>query len=178
VVRAARIFVRRSRPVAGLRVDDFSPKHGWPGTIISITGHGFSPVRDSNAVYIGAERALVVEADPNRLLVVTPMTTVTAPLKVTVGGSTATSETFTVLPIPDPADPTLSGPPRFLAGPHVGTPATNVQNQPVLMSLAYPADHDPGTPARRAVGTAVRVVVRPHELQSSPVRRGVVHSFC
>lgn len=72
VVRAARIFVRRSRPVAGLRVDDFSPKHGWPGTIISITGHGFSPVRDSNAVYIGAERALVVEADPNRLLVVTP----------------------------------------------------------------------------------------------------------
>ncbi|HAB14837.1 MAG TPA: IPT/TIG domain-containing protein [Verrucomicrobiota bacterium] len=138
------------KALLGLRVDGFDPTSGWPGTIFTIKGRGFSTSRDGNVVFVGGARALILEAEESRLLVLAGETTVTGPVRVEVGADVATSGTFTVLPTPDPTDVTRAGPPRFFHGPQQGTPATNVQNQPVLVILLYPTDHDPGGPAARA----------------------------
>jgi hypothetical protein len=76
---------------------------------------------------------------------------------VSTGGRSASFSDFTVLPPPDPADITTTGPPRFFHGPQDGTPRTNVQNQPVLVVFAYPTDQDPGTPAQRATRRATEI---------------------
>ena len=135
----------------GLRIDGVDPLVGWPGTILTITGRGFSVNRDDNAVFIGTVRALVIEAAENRLLVSAGETTVGGAVRVDVGADSATGGTFTVLPFPSPTDLTTAGPPRFFHGPQHGTPATNVKNQKVLVLFSYPPDHDPGSPAQRTV---------------------------
>jgi hypothetical protein len=54
--------------LTGLRIVGVDPLVGWPGTIFTISGRGFSNNRDDNVVFIGAARALVIEAAENRLL--------------------------------------------------------------------------------------------------------------
>jgi hypothetical protein len=44
---------------------------------------------------------------------------------------------------------TTMGAPRFFHGPQSGTPQLGVADQPVLVVLTYPTDHDPGTAAQR-----------------------------
>ena len=44
----------------GLRIDDFSPGEGWPGTIVIIVGNGFSANRDDNIVTVGGAAALII----------------------------------------------------------------------------------------------------------------------
>lgn len=74
----------------GLRINDFSPREGWPGTIITILGNGFSADRDADIVTIGSVGALVIEVDTNRLVVLAGESTVTGPIVVKVGAETAT----------------------------------------------------------------------------------------
>jgi hypothetical protein len=148
----SKIFQAIINWILGLSITRFDPRSGWPGTIITITGHGFSPNRDDNDVFIGTQRALVIDADTNRLVVLAGEHTTTASLRVTVGSRTATSDPFAVLPQPSITDPSQAGPPRFFHGPQNGTPKTNVANQKVLVIFCYPsdADADPGTPADRS----------------------------
>jgi hypothetical protein len=135
--------------LTGLRIVGVDPLVGWPGTFFTIIGHGFSTNRDDNAVFIGATRALVIEAAESRLLALAGETTVGGAVRVDVGSDSATGGTFTVLPMPEPTDITTAGPPRFFHGPQHGTPATNVKDQKVLVLFSYPTDQDPGPPAQR-----------------------------
>jgi len=133
----------------GLRVVGVDPVVGWPGTIVTITGHGFSSNRDDNIVSIGSTRAVVLEASADRVVVFAGEATVGGAIRVDVGSDSATGSTFTVLPSPDPTNIAVAGPPRFFHGPQHGTPTTNVKNQQVLVLFCYPTDSDPGLPAAR-----------------------------
>jgi hypothetical protein len=132
------------------RVDSFDPGDGWPGTILTIRGGNFATARDDNEVTIGAHRALVLEATSTELKVLAGEGTVTGPIRVTTGAGVGTGAgDFKVLPWPEPDDVASSGPPSFFHGPQHGSPALGVADQPVLVVLAYPTDHDPGTPSQR-----------------------------
>ncbi len=135
-------------------VTSFIPGNGWPGTILTIRGTRFAVRRDDNVVTIGVERALVLTASTTELRVLAGEDTVSGTVKVTTAAGDGTSATaFTVLPWPMPDDVSSPGAPAFFHGPQHGTPALGVANQPVLVVLAYPIDHDPGTAAQR---TAIR----------------------
>ncbi|HEY9216686.1 MAG TPA: IPT/TIG domain-containing protein, partial [Phenylobacterium sp.] len=135
----------------GLRVDNVEPRKGWPGSILTLVGHGFSANRDENQVTIGGVQALIIEAEANRLLVLAGETTASGAISVKVGAKSSAAGQFEVLAYPDPADHTQPGAPRFFHGPQHGTPQTNVANQRVLVLFAFPPDHDPGAPAARTV---------------------------
>src|SRR5262245_57010808 len=81
----------------GLRIDDFQPREGWPGTIIRIVGHGFSADRDSNRVFIGTERALLLDASETQIVALAGEGTATGALWIEVGADSFTSGTFQVL---------------------------------------------------------------------------------
>ena len=131
--------------LVGPWVGTVSPVEGWPGSILEITGAGFSSVRDDNVVQVGGDQALVLEASASRLLVLAGRATASGPIGVTVAGTTVTGPTpFTVLPYPAVDDLAADGPPVFIDGPVHGTPRTGVQNQRVLVAFAAPTDHPPG----------------------------------
>ena len=132
------------------RVDSFVPGEGWPGTIVTIHGVRFAAARDDNLVTIGGDRALVLTASSTELRVMAGQGTVSGPIKVTTSGGDSTSTSpFTVLPWPAQDNIAVPGAPVFFHGPQSGTPALGVADQPVLVVLAYPTDHDPGTAAQR-----------------------------
>jgi len=134
------------------RVDSIEPGDGWPGTTLTINGVGFSPARDDNLVSIGGDRALVIAASDTELRVLAGEGTVTGPVVITTAAGSGTStDPFTVRPWPEPDDVAASGAPLFFHGPQEGTPAIGMADQPVLVVLAYPTDHDPGTTAQRTV---------------------------
>ena len=127
-----------------LNVSHFTPDRGWPGTMITISGSGFSANRDENAVAIDGVPAIIIESASDQLLVLAGEATTGGPLTVTVNSKTIDAGIFEVLPFPLLEDPTQAGAPRFFHGPMAGTPQTNVANQPVLVLLTFPEDHDPG----------------------------------
>lgn len=135
----------------GPSIGSFSPEGGWPGTIVTIIGTKFTDVRDDHVVTIGGAQALVITAEPARLVVLAGEGTVTGPVNVTVGASpTITSiVSFSVLPIPDVSDLGAAGAPVFFHGPQPGTPQLGVADQPVLVVLTYPTDQNPGNAAQR-----------------------------
>ena len=55
--------------MVGPWVDTVNPLAGWPGTIVEISGAGFSSVLDNNVVQVGGASALVLEGSASRLLV-------------------------------------------------------------------------------------------------------------
>jgi len=57
--------------ITGPHIDAVSPSGGWPGTIVTIEGGGLTAVRDDVTVTIGGARALVITAEPQRLVVPT-----------------------------------------------------------------------------------------------------------
>ncbi len=137
-----------------MNIADFSPDSGWPGTIIKIAGEGFPDNRDENRVEINGVPALVVEAAYDRLVVVAGEQTTSGKITITVGSGGMTAESsseFMILPYPSPNDLLQSGAPCFFHGPQKGTPQTGVANQPVLVLLTYPTDHDPGSAANRSL---------------------------
>ena len=138
-------------------VDKIKPRRGWPGTIVTIRGTGFSPNRDENLVSFGDEPALVIAAEPETLVVLVNENAKGGKTAVEVGGiSSATGGDFKVLPYPAPDDHLKAGPPRFFHGPQSGTPKTNVQDQGVLfLFCASPAPAAPPTEARRTNEIAV-----------------------
>ena len=139
-------WLRQAVPqMVGPWVDTVNPLAGWPGTIIEISGAGFSSVLDNNVVQVGGASALVLEGSASRLLVLAGPATTSGPVTVTVSGTTVTgSEPFTVLPYPAPDDLSSDGSPVFIDGPLQGTPRTGMQNQRVLVAFAAPTDHPPG----------------------------------
>lgn len=131
-------------------ISSFSPAGGWPGTIVTVTGHRFSNERDGNLVMVGGSRALVISASATKLVVLVGERTVTGSIEVTTSDGVGRSlANFQVLPIPDVRDTSLGGPPVFFHGPQPGTPQLGVPDQPVLVIFTYPTDQNPGTPAQR-----------------------------
>ena len=140
----------------GPSVHSFSPEGGWPGSIVRISGSGFTDARDDHDVTIGGVRALVITATPTELVVMAGESTSTGPIHITVTptGSATSPRNFEVRPSPDVRDLGLGGPPAFFHGPQPGTPRLGVPDQPVLVVFTYPTDQNPGTPAQRAAQLA------------------------
>src|SRR6185436_20244093 len=75
----------------GPGITGFSPKPGLPGTIVSITGHGFAAMPFDNQVKIGGSVARVISGDATHLRVVALRNVATGKLEVKVGTDTANS---------------------------------------------------------------------------------------
>jgi hypothetical protein len=119
--------------MAQLRIHEVSPVEGWPGTIVEIRGEGFDPHRDANAVIVGNRPALVLRAEPERLVVMAAEDARTGEIRVSVGPDSEEGPAFELLPWPEEHDWMAPAAPRFFHGPQGGTPSTNVTNQRVLV---------------------------------------------
>ncbi|MBB5159854.1 IPT/TIG domain-containing protein [Saccharopolyspora phatthalungensis] len=126
-----------------IRIHDVSPRQGWPGTLVEITGEGFDPHRASNTVIVGNRPALVVRASPQRLLVMAAEDARTGEIRVEVGPESADGPAFELLPYPEEHGWVAPAAPRFVHGPQNGTPSVNVQNQRVLVLSVFPTDQAP-----------------------------------
>lgn len=126
-----------------LRIDEASPAQGWPGTLVEISGEGFDPHHDSNRVIVGDRPALVVQASSERLLVMAAEDVQSGEIRVKVGAASAEGPAFELLPYPEEDDWVAPAPPRFFHGPQGGSPAANIQNQPVLVLPVFPTDYPP-----------------------------------
>ena len=132
----------------GPTIVDFQPWQGYAGTIMVIAGNGFSAERNENHVKVAGEPALVVEASPDRLVVITSSKTRTGPVEVTVDGDIAAGpRDFQALPWPKPASGD-DGPPYSYAGigpgtaPAAGTvPPTGTAK--IMVVACYPTDKVP-----------------------------------
>ena len=129
-----------------LRIHDVAPTQGWPGTIVEIRGEGFDPHRDANTVIVGNRPALVLRAEPERLLVMAAEDARTGEIRVDVGPDSAEGPPFELLPYPEEHDWVAPAPPRFFHGPQGGTPSRNVQNQRVLVLPVYTTETPPVPP--------------------------------
>ncbi|MEV6350230.1 IPT/TIG domain-containing protein [Actinoplanes sp. NPDC051851] len=69
----------------------FSPASGAAGTTVTITGSGFSAVKDENNVAFGRTRARVTAATAGALTVTVPEAAVSGRIRVVTAGGTATS---------------------------------------------------------------------------------------
>ena len=67
-------------------IEGFKPIRGYPGTMLEIFGEGFSPEREENKVVVGGAPALVVEADKERLQVITSASAKSGAVEVHIGG--------------------------------------------------------------------------------------------
>ncbi len=84
------IAIRRS--AAGvLDISEFTPQIGKSGTVVKITGSGFSTTLANNIVKFNGVTATVTAATATQLTVTAPATGTTGPISVTVGASTATA---------------------------------------------------------------------------------------
>jgi hypothetical protein len=130
-------------------ISDFTPQKGYAGTLVEIHGGNFAAARHDNDVTVGGRPAMVVEAAPNLLKVITDPAMHTGPVKVTIGGHSATGPVdFKVLPYPD-SRVELDGPPILFAGKGQGdpgkVPATGTMR--ILAVLVNPTDRVPADPA-------------------------------
>lgn len=79
-------------------LDQFTPITGRLGTMVTLTGTGFTSTPAGNQVTIGGASATVQTATTTQLVVRVPLTAATGPIAVTVAGATGTSTTnFTVI---------------------------------------------------------------------------------
>src|SRR5262245_6618787 len=100
----------------GPHIASFHPTKDYPGAAVAITGVGFDPDRMANQVRVGGRPAYVLEADANRLLVLTHPQVTTGPVEVKVGAAPAVGPTdFVALPWPHP-DSGADGPPYAFEG--------------------------------------------------------------
>jgi hypothetical protein len=121
-----------------------NPMRGWPGSILTIEGFGFDDTLDGNAVDIGGDAALVMEASPKLLKVVTGENTKSGLIRVTARGITAIAPAlFDVRPWADERDSASSGPPVFFHGPQNGTPSLLKKDMRVLVVFASGAGSPP-----------------------------------
>ena len=120
------------------------PGSGWPGSVLTIDGAGFSGSLDGDSVDVGGDPALTMSASPNRLVVLAGEKTKSGPVRVTTGGATGTApEVFEVRPWPEARDAGSSGPPVFFHGPQDGTPAIGKKDMRVLVIFASAAGSPP-----------------------------------
>ena len=125
-------------------VTDFSPMSGHGGDLLEIEGIRFGATRTENQVRVGGRDALVIDASPTQLRVVTDPATETGPVEVTVGGETGTStHDFIVLPYPGENE---DGPPIAFAGEGFGQAGDQPSTGTLRVVVALLAPHD-GVPA-------------------------------
>ena len=92
--------VKKCRPF----IADFAPHFAYPGSLIVILGHNFYPRRDRNEVTVGGQRAIVVTAEPHRLVVISSFGSGVGPIEVcTNKGVGKSREDFTPIPGPAPS---------------------------------------------------------------------------
>ena len=143
---------------SGPQIADFQPTQGHGGTAMVIFGKGFADEREANQVIVGGRQALVVEASPERLFIITSPFTSSGDVEVRVDGETAMGpQPFIKLPWPKP-DSSEDGPPYAYAGrgpgdaPLAGTlPSTGTAR--ILVVACNPTDQVPpnATTARQNI---------------------------
>ena len=84
-------FLVSSRGIAQPFISSFAPSSGPIGTLVTINGNNFNPIRDSNIVYFGATKAVIQTATASTLTVIVPSGASYQPVTVTVNGLTAYS---------------------------------------------------------------------------------------
>jgi YD repeat-containing protein len=101
-------------------VIDFNPAAGPVGTVVTISGTGFSATASENTVTFNGTAAVVTSASPTQLVATVPAGATTGPIGVAApAGSASSSEPFTVT--------TTSGAPTITSfTPTIGTPGTAV----------------------------------------------------
>jgi M6 family metalloprotease-like protein len=139
--------------VVGPSIDYFSPIEGYGGTMLEIHGRNFSPTKTDNLVTVGGSPAYVLDAAPDKLTVITALSTLTGPVNVQVASHSDDGPVdFTVLPAPI-ASKGEDGPPIFYKGRGVPArragagPAAGVSAQgtiKALIVLCTPQDRMPG----------------------------------
>jgi len=78
-------------------ITTFTPASGPTGTVVTISGHGFSPVPEQNIVYFGGMRATVTSATADTITAAVPAGATFEPITVTVAGlSSASASPFHV----------------------------------------------------------------------------------
>jgi hypothetical protein len=139
----------------GPNIDDFLPRKGYPGTILTIRGTNFASSREDNIVTVGGKPATVIEAVPGQLRVITSRETMTGPVDVMVGHRKARAkDKFRIIRYPAPGS-SEDGPPIYFSGEGYGysgdVPSTGTLN--VLVVLVNPTDRVPAnaTNARNTV---------------------------
>lgn len=147
--------------IVGPRITSFEPAFGAPGTLVTITGSGFSTVREENTAVVGGQPAFVASATATELRVLTADGISTGPVKVTVGARTAVGpHDFAVRGYPA-AGGDDDGPPIAFAGSGSGQQgdANPIGTIKVLVALVTPADLAPTAAARAAVIDAWNKVI-------------------
>ncbi len=86
-----------TEPLPPLAVMNLSPSKGVGGSIVIVNGAGFSWTASANTVRFGSMEAPVLDAFPNRLIVMVPAGASTGLVTVETGGETSNGLTFTVL---------------------------------------------------------------------------------
>ena len=87
-------------PQSKVTIAAISPDKGLPGTDVTITGSGFSPVKTENIVTLGPVGAEVITATEKQLVIRIPENAVTSAILVKVNNSEASSLTFKVQKMP------------------------------------------------------------------------------
>ena len=77
--------------VSNLFVNDFSPKGGAAGTVVTITGSGFGASQGTSTVTFGTPTAAVSSWSDTQIVATVPAGATTSPIRVTVGGSGSNS---------------------------------------------------------------------------------------
>lgn len=80
-------------PVLTPEITSFSPVHGTPGTVVTISGKNFKTVRENNLVSFGGASTSVTAASATQLTVTVPAAAVTGRIKV---NSATSASDFTV----------------------------------------------------------------------------------
>jgi YD repeat-containing protein len=105
---------------SGLALLEFSPNRGPVGTVVTLTGSGFSAAPSENTVTFGGTPATVSGSTPTSIQVTVPAGASTGVIGVTVGGlSTNSGTNFSVTTTS--SAPTITG-----FSPSIGAPGTSV----------------------------------------------------
>ncbi|MCD9018954.1 IPT/TIG domain-containing protein [Parachryseolinea silvisoli] len=108
----------------GIVIDSIRPTEGYPGTVFRLYGRGFSPIADSNHVFINGTAASVGDpASLSTLLVTVPYEATTGTVMIKAAGLRGSGPAFTVLDIPriDLADTYTEGKTLTIIGDHFAT---------------------------------------------------------
>ncbi|WP_428265863.1 IPT/TIG domain-containing protein [Haliangium sp.] len=137
-------------PDPGPKIVEFEPVAGYAGTTMVIIGANFGATREANQVFVGGMPAVVVEAEPNKLLVITDYRSKSGAVEVvTADGHAESVVDFERLPWPKPGDGADAPPFSFMgAGMAAGggasagdVPSTGTAR--ILVVICYPTDMVP-----------------------------------
>ncbi len=132
-----------------IQITQVSPINTYPGSVIDITGSGFSTALDGNTVMVGGKPGRVIRGSTTNLKVIVNLEAIDGPITVTNGSNTATSpQDFKAKPYPKPGSGE-DGPPSYFEGAQNlqpgDLPSTGTMH--VLVALVNPSDIVPANPA-------------------------------